>query len=210
MMKKCILMICVFAMWCFAEPLDHTSSKEETAPKLRLKPNEPNHTYGVFKIGYVYQNLSSSNIALKNGESSYSFPSSNVYFGLERGWVGGPKKLLLIGGYLDAGAGNTYYLSAGGSFGLRLLDGWLIPKISLGYQMQHLGLPNDSDQYNIQSGVGTIGVFVNVMQGFGINLEARAGLPFSIMRGDQARAYGNPKFDMYAVMVSFSFFDFEL
>lgn len=208
-MKKYILMMCVFAMGAFGQPTDDTKPKDDTHT-LRLKPNEPNHSYGVFKLGYVYQNLSSSHITLKNGQDSYNFSSNNAYFGLERGWVGGPNKILLIGGYLDAGAGDTYYLSAGGSFGLRLLDGWLMPKISLGYQMQHLGLPNDSDQYNIQSGVGTIGVFVNVIQGFGINLEARAGIPFSIMRKDQANAYGNPKFDMYAVMVSFSFFDFEI
>ncbi|PAF54037.1 hypothetical protein BKH42_03385 [Helicobacter sp. 13S00482-2] len=177
---------------------------------MQLKPNEPNHSYGVFKIGYVYQNLSSSNITLKNGENSYNLSSNNVYFGLERGWVGGSKKMLMIGGYLDAGAGDTYYLSAGGSFALRLLDGWVIPKISLGYQLEHLGLPGDSDQYNIHSGVGTIGVFVNVIQGFGINIEARSGIPFGIVRKDQASLYANPKFNMYQIMVSFSFFDFEI
>ncbi|MDO7253321.1 hypothetical protein [Helicobacter cappadocius] len=206
-MKRLILVMFILGnITAFAES---TNAIKEETPKLQLKPNEPNHIYGAFKIGYVYQNLSSANIPLKNGENSYNFSSNNAYFGLERGWVGGPKKMLLIGGYLDAGAGDTYYLSAGGSFGLRLLDGWVIPKISLGYQMEHLGLPKDSDQYNIQSGVGTIGVFVNVIQGFGINLEARAGIPFTIMRGDQASVYGNPKFDMYQVMVSFSFFDFE-
>ncbi|PAF50577.1 hypothetical protein BKH44_07660 [Helicobacter sp. 13S00477-4] len=168
------------------------------------------HSYGAFRIGYVYQDLYSKSIPLKNGQNSYRLSSHNAYFGLERGWVGGPSKLLMLGGYLDAGAGDTYYLSAGGVFALRLFDGWLIPKVSIGYQLQHLGLPEDSGLYNIQSAVGTIGLFVNVAQGFGLSLEARSGLPFGIVRSAQAANYDNPKFNMYAVMVSFTFYDFGI
>ncbi|PAF46990.1 hypothetical protein BKH46_05700 [Helicobacter sp. 12S02634-8] len=176
-----------------------------------FKPIAPvGHSYGAFKIGYVYQNLSSKNIPLKNGANTYRLASNNAYFGLERGWVGGPYKMLMFGGYLDAGAGETYYLSAGGVFALRLLDGWLIPRIAIGYQLQHLGLPQDSQQHNIQSGVGTIGVFAHIAQGFGVSLEGRWGLPFTMARKADASIYRGPKFDMYAVMVSFTFYDFGI
>ncbi|PAF43247.1 hypothetical protein BJI48_05630 [Helicobacter sp. 11S02596-1] len=195
-----------------------SDNKESTNPKQQeedkdfvFAPTAPTkHSYGAFRIGYVYQNLWSKKIPLKDGTDSYHLGSSNAYFGLERGYVGGPNKMLMFGGYLDAGAGTTYYLSAGAMFGLRLLDGWLIPKISVGYQLQHLSLPNDSSQYNIQSAVGTIGVFANIAQGFGVSLEFRGGLPFHIVRGDQAKAYNQPKFNMYAVMVSFTFYDFGI
>lgn len=207
----CVLIFNIFLTFSYS---DDTNSKKETqdfegwhfAP-----PVVSGKSYGAFKIGYLYQSLYSSNIPLLNNDNSYLLNTSNVYFGLQRGWVGGPKKMLMVGGYLDAGAGNTYYLSAGADFALRLLDGWIIPKVSLGYQLQHLGLPNDSNQYNIQSGVATLGVFFNIAEGLGISIEGRSELfPFTIVRKVNADSYNNPKFNMYAIMVSFTFYDFGI
>ncbi|PAF43088.1 hypothetical protein BKH45_02240 [Helicobacter sp. 11S03491-1] len=192
---------------------DEASNIENTPKKNEsfFSPTQATtNSYGAFKIGYVYQNLNSKSIPLKNGQNTYDFSSNNAYFGLERGYVGGPKSMIMAGGYLDAGAGDTYYLSAGASFGLRLLQGWVIPKISLGYELQHLSLPNDSSQYNIQSMVGTIGIFVNIAQSVGISLEARSGIPFSIVRSAQAKEYNHAKFNMYAIMISFAFYDFGI
>ncbi|WP_095298686.1 hypothetical protein [Helicobacter sp. 12S02232-10] len=219
-MRKLFLCFLFLGSICLNAVEQASVSEQEESDKLEQKqedkdfvfqPNQPSkNSYGAFRIGYVYQDLESKKIELKNGKNSYKLASNNAYFGLERGWVGGPNKMLLAGGYLDAGAGTTYYLSAGGVFALRLLDGWLIPKISIGYQLQHLSLPNDSSQYNIQSGVGTIGLFVNIVQGFGLSFEARGGIPFHIVRRDQANAYGQPKFNMYSMMISFTFYDFGI
>ncbi|MFT2617061.1 uroporphyrinogen decarboxylase family protein, partial [Helicobacter pylori] len=77
--------------------------------------------------------------------------------GFEAGYT--LKKKALLGGYLDAGMGDSYFMSAGFMAGVRLFKGWVIPKIALGYQLQILGAKIDKYQFNIQSAVGSVGLF---------------------------------------------------
>ncbi len=186
-----------------------SSAKAEPQEGLFITPSVFTHNYGVFKIGYAYQFQHDGEIT-KQGLPPFNYTQNYnmVYFGIERGWIGGPGNLFMAGGYLDGGLGQTFYLSLGAKFSLFLLDGWIIPYAGVGYQIEHLGFSNDTIHHLMNAGVVSLGAHFNVARGFGIDLELRSGTPFYMIRSSEL--YGNPSIVHLGAMISFSFYDFSL
>ncbi len=92
--------------------------------------------------------------------------------------------------------------------GVRLFKGWVIPKIALGYQLQILGAKIDKYQFNIQSAVGSVGLFFNAAKNFGLSIEARGGIPFYFIQSKFSKAFGTPRLNIYSVGITFTFYDF--
>ncbi|CAK00132.1 conserved hypothetical protein [Helicobacter acinonychis str. Sheeba] len=146
-----------------------------------FKPLEPTKNYfGSFKIGYLYQHANTIKRAPIRLKNRSPLLMDKIYHDASLGFDAGYlfKKKALLGGYLDAGMGGSYFMSAGLAAGVRLFKGWVIPKIALGYQLQILGTKIDKYQFNIQSAVGSVGLFFNVAKNFGLSLEARGAFLF--------------------------------
>nr|WP_199769251.1 hypothetical protein [Helicobacter cetorum] len=176
-----------------------------------FKPLEPTKKYfGMFKIGYLYQHVQSMKTAPIRPKNRAPIFVKKAYDDFSLGLDFGRtiKKRMLLGGYLDSGMGGSYFLSAGFMAGVRLFKGWVIPKITLGYQLQILGVKMDKHQYNIQSAVGTIGVFFNVAKNFGLSIEARGGIPFYFIQSEFSKAFKTPRLDIYSIGITFTFYDF--
>ncbi len=102
----------------------------------------------------------------------------------------------------------TFFMSAGFMAGVRLFKGWVIPKIALGYQLQILGAKIDKYQFNIQSAVGSVGLFFNAAKNFGLSIEARGGIPFYFIQSKFSKAFGTPRLSIYSIGITFTFYDF--
>ncbi|GAA7609047.1 hypothetical protein JP0106_08740 [Helicobacter pylori] len=103
---------------------------------------------------------------------------------------------------------ETIFMSAGFMAGVRLFKGWVIPKIALGYQLQILGAKIDKYQFNIQSAVGSVGLFFNAAKNFGLSIEARGGIPFYFIQSKFSKAFGTPRLNIYSIGITFTFYDF--
>lgn len=179
--------------------------------KLLAAPVVLSPSYGVFKVGYAYQYQNGAQISKNNGiPFEYTQNNNMIYFGIERGWIGGFRQMIMVGGYIDGAFGQTFFLSGGAKLSFFLLDGWIIPHISLGYQVENLEFPKESSPLFMHTGVASIGAHFNITKGFGIDLSLRSGLPFYILRPIDAREYNHPHINHLGVMLSFSFYDFSL
>lgn len=218
-MKRYLLFLLSF-IFIFSQLLAQEDSqetkKEDLEPKKSWRdnivpPEVPNNSYGVFRIGYSYQYQNGGTIT-KDHTTSFNYQGhfNGVYFGLERGWIGGKNKMFMASGYLDGVVGQTYSLSVGAKGSLFLLNGWLIPYIGIGYQLQHLSFKNDSNQYNMHTAVVSLGTHITIAKGFGIDLELRSGAPFYILKPKDAQTYGNPNINHVGFILSFSFYDFNI
>ena len=231
-MKKYFLFLSVIFVFCLQakedlESVNQTSQTENSSVDSQVKQdkvkqdNKENkrfvpplvltHSYGVFKVGYAYQYQNAGTIS-KNGGTPFELNQSGnaIYFGIERGWIGGWKKSIMLGGYFDGALGQVYFLSLGFKASMFLLNGWLVPYIGVGYQFEHLGFSQDTTQYNMHTAVFSIGTHVNIAKGFGIDLQLRSGLPFYMVSRSDANAYGNPHINHVGFMISFSFYDFSI
>ncbi len=176
-----------------------------------FKPLEPTKKYfGSFKIGYLYQHAETTKKSPIRPKNRSPILMDKTYhdasLGFQVGFV--LKKNALLGGYLDAGMGDSYFMSAGFMAGVRLFKGWVIPKIALGYQLQILGAKIDKYQFNIQSAVGSVGLFFNAAKNFGLSIEARGGIPFYFIQSKFSKAFGTPRLNIYSVGITFTFYDF--
>ncbi|GHQ94102.1 hypothetical protein VN1240_09180 [Helicobacter pylori] len=176
-----------------------------------FKPLEPTKKYfGSFKIGYLYQHAETTKRSpIRPKNRSPILMDKNYHdasLGFEAGYT--LKKKALLGGYLDAGMGDSYFMSAGFMAGVRLFKGWVIPKITLGYQLQILGAKIDKYQFNIQSAVGSVGLFFNAAKNFGLSIEARGGIPFYFIQSKFSKAFGTPRLNIYSIGITFTFYDF--
>nr|WP_233707297.1 hypothetical protein [Helicobacter cetorum] len=164
----------------------------------------------MLKIGYLYQHVQSVKSAPIRPKNRPPIWIKKQYDDFSLGFSAGRviKKKFLLGGYLDSAMGGSYFLSTGFVAGVRLFKGWVIPRISLGYQLQILGVKMDKHQYNIQSAVGTIGVFFNVAKNFGLSVEARGAIPFYFIQSKFSKAFGTPRLDIYSIGITFTFYDF--
>ncbi len=176
-----------------------------------FKPLEPTKKYfGSFKIGYLYQHAQTTKRSPIRPKNRSPILMDKTYhdasLGFQVGYV--LKKNALLGGYLDAGMGDSYFMSAGFMAGVRLFRGWVIPKIALGYQLQILGAKIDKYQFNIQSAVGSVGLFFNAAKNFGLSVEARGGIPFYFIQSKFSKAFGTPRLNIYSVGITFTFYDF--
>ncbi|WQV34823.1 hypothetical protein KVK87_03000 [Helicobacter pylori] len=176
-----------------------------------FKPLEPTKKYfGSFKIGYLYQHAQTTKRSPIRPKNRSPILMDKTYhdasLGFDAGYV--LKKNALLGGYLDAGMGDSYFMSAGLVAGVRLFKGWVIPKIALGYQLQILGAKIDKYQFNIQSAVGSVGLFFNAAKNFGLSIEARGGIPFYFIQSKFSKAFGTPRLNIYSIGIAFTFYDF--
>ncbi|MGL2664258.1 hypothetical protein ACQJ6G_03875 [Helicobacter pylori] len=176
-----------------------------------FKPLEPTKKYfGSFKIGYLYQHAQTTKRSPIRPKNRSPILMDKTYhdasLGFDAGYV--LKKNALLGGYLDAGMGDSYFMSAGLVAGVRLFKGWVIPKIALGYQLQILGAKIDKYQFNIQSAVGSVGLFFNAAKNFGVSVEARGGIPFYFIQSKFSKAFGTPRLNIYSIGITFTFYDF--
>lgn len=209
-------LVLVMAIVAFADesPESIDSIQNEPKPEARkifIAPSVLSPSYGVFKIGYAYQYENAGQITKSNNASfHYEQNNSMVYFGVERGWIGGFKQMFMVGGYLDGAFGETFFLSAGAKLSLFLLNGWIIPYVGLGYQIENLSFPNEFRAFFMHTGVATVGVHFNISDGFGIDLSLRSGLPFYVLRPEDAQNFNHPHINHVGVMVGFSFYDFSL
>ncbi|MFP6299183.1 hypothetical protein ACLGEN_02245 [Helicobacter pylori] len=176
-----------------------------------FKPLEPTKKYfGSFKIGYLYQHAETTKRSPIRPKNRSPILMDKTYHDASLGFQAGfvLKKNALLGGYLDAGMGDSYFMSAGFMAGVRLFRGWVIPKIALGYQLQILGAKIDKYQFNIQSAVGSVGLFFNAAKNFGLSIEARGGIPFYFIQSKFSKAFGTPRLNIYSVGITFTFYDF--
>ncbi|AFI05280.1 hypothetical protein HCD_01240 [Helicobacter cetorum MIT 99-5656] len=176
-----------------------------------FKPLEPTKKYfGSFKIGYLYQHMQTTKKSPIRPKNRPPILINKKYhdaiLALEAGKI--VKDKFLLGGYLDGAMGRSYFMSAGFMAGVRLFRGWVVPKISLGYQLQILGAKIDKYQFNIQSAVGSIGIFFNVAKNFGLSVEARGGIPFYFIESKFSKAFGTPRLNIYSIGITFTFYDF--
>ncbi|MCQ2934499.1 hypothetical protein JT173_03290 [Helicobacter pylori] len=176
-----------------------------------FKSLEPTKKYfGSFKIGYLYQHAETTKRSPIRPKNRSPILMDKTYHDASLGFGAGYvlKKKALLGGYLDAGMGDSYFMSAGLVAGVRLFKGWVIPKIALGYQLQILGAKIDKYQFNIQSAVGSVGLFFNAAKNFGLSIEARGGIPFYFIQSKFSKAFGTPRLNIYSVGITFTFYDF--
>ncbi|MGL2706540.1 hypothetical protein ACQJ7U_02020 [Helicobacter pylori] len=176
-----------------------------------FKPLEPTKKYfGSFKIGYLYQHAQTTKRSPIRPKNRSPILMDKTYHDASLGFGAGYilKKKALLGGYLDAGMGDSYFMSAGLVAGVRLFKGWVIPKIALGYQLQILGAKIDKYQFNIQSAVGSVGLFFNAAKNFGLSIEARGGIPFYFIQSKFSKAFGTPRLNIYSIGITFTFYDF--
>ncbi|MGL2424628.1 hypothetical protein ACOWMA_02825 [Helicobacter pylori] len=176
-----------------------------------FKPLEPTKKYfGSFKIGYLYQHAQTTKRSPIRPKNRSPILMDKTYHDASLGFDAGYilKKNALLGGYLDAGMGDSYFMSAGLVAGVRLFKGWVIPKIALGYQLQILGAKIDKYQFNIQSAVGSVGLFFNAAKNFGLSIEARGGIPFYFIQSKFSKAFGTPRLNIYSIGIAFTFYDF--
>ncbi|PUD76987.1 hypothetical protein [Helicobacter pylori] len=176
-----------------------------------FKPLEPTKKYfGSFKIGYLYQHAQTTKRSPIRPKNRPPILMDKTYHDASLGFQAGfvLKKKTLLGGYLDAGMGDSYFMSAGLVAGVRLFKGWVIPKIALGYQLQILGAKIDKYQFNIQSAVGSVGLFFNAAKNFGVSIEVRGGIPFYFIQSKFSKAFGTPRLNIYSIGIAFTFYDF--
>lgn len=176
-----------------------------------FKPLDPTKKYfGSFKIGYLYQHAETTKRSPIRPKNRPPILMDKIYHDASLGFEAGYtlKKKALLGGYLDAGMGDSYFMSAGFVAGVRLFKGWVIPKIALGYQLQILGAKIDKYQFNIQSAVGSVGLFFNAAKNFGLSIEARGGIPFYFIQSKFSKAFGTPRLNIYSIGITFTFYDF--
>ncbi|MBR2495345.1 hypothetical protein [Helicobacter sp.] len=169
-------------------------------------------SYGSFSIGYSQSHIKAQQVSLIDGVSNsrvdrdFSQIAHGVFFGLERGvhWHN-----FMLGGYINGVAAQDYSLS----FGVRtsyLVARYVIPSVGISWGMQHIKFPNDIKQYNIHGASFNAGIFVNLVRGFGLKLEGSYSYPLVILRGVDARNYGDPVFSGYSFVVSLCMYDFSI
>ncbi|WP_143000254.1 MULTISPECIES: hypothetical protein [unclassified Helicobacter] len=180
--------------------------------------NITKRSYGAFSIGYSQNTITTPKISLAAPNTQdaqdlqtritqdFSRVARGAFFGLERGWH---THGFMIGGYLNGVAAQDYLLNFGVRFSY-LIARYVIPSVGVSYMLQHLKLPNDDAQYNLQGASFNAGLFVNVVRGFGLKFEGMYAYPLAILREGNARLHGNPTFSGYSFVVSFSFYDFSI
>lgn len=215
-----------------ARNLSHDASHSSFFIKLYQPIDITKRSYGSFSIGYSQNYLHTPRITLRAPDSStspaldpassqsaidssFSRVARGVFFGLERGlhWAGSGESAsnsgFMLGGYVNGIAAQDYSLN----FGLRasyLIARYVIPSIGISYNIQHITFPNDPNQYNIHGANFNAGLFVNLMRGFGVKAEASYAYPLVVLRGVNAREYGEPKFFGFSFVVSMCYYDFSI
>lgn len=194
--------------------LSQTDSSKVTkrSPSLYQPIALSKSSYGSFSIGYSQSHIQTKALSVVDSATNTRVSrgvdhiARGVFFGLERGmhWHN-----FMLGGYVNGVAAQDYSLS----FGVRasyLIARYVVPSVGISWKLQHIQFPNDTKQYNIHGASFNAGLFVNIVRGFGLKLEGSYSYPLVILRGVDARAYGDPIFSGYAFAVSLCLYDFSI
>lgn len=151
-------------------------------------------TFGSFAVGY--QMLS------KQHSLSVDNLSHGAFFALDRGWSF-IDNTLLFALSLDGSAGEFYSINIGVKLGYRALLGRLIPNLAISY-----GLINhkiNGTQHNLHGATAMLSLFVDIAQGFGLEVAYRVGLhSFPTLKNTGERA------NIHSFMVNIRFMDFGI
>ncbi len=151
-------------------------------------------TFGSFAIGY--QMLS------KRHSLSAKNLNHSAFFALDRGWIF-VDNALLVALSLDGSAGEFYSINIGAKLGYRALQGRIIPNIALNYELINHKI-NDA-QHNFHGATTMLSLFVDIAQGFGLEVAYRVGLhPFPTLKKTSEKA------NIHSFMVNLKFMDFGI
>ena len=151
-------------------------------------------TFGAFAVGY--QMLS------KRHSLSVANLNHSAFFALDRGWIF-VDNALLFALSLDGSAGEFYSINIGAKLGYRALSGRIIPNIAVSYGLINHKI-NDV-QHNFHGATATLSLFVDIAQGFGLEVAYRVGLhPFPTLKKTSERA------NIHSFMVNLRFMDFGI
>ncbi len=151
-------------------------------------------TFGSFAVGY--QMLS------KRHSLSATNLNHSAFFALDRGWIF-VDNALLFALSLDGSAGEFYSINIGAKLGYRALSGRIIPNIAVSYGLINHKI-NDA-QHNFHGATATLSLFVDIAQGFGLEVAYRVGLhPFPTLKKTSQKA------NIHSFMVNLRFMDFGI
>ncbi len=151
-------------------------------------------TFGSFAVGY--QMLS------KRHSLSAKNLNHSAFFALDRGWSF-VDNALLVALSLDGSAGEFYSINIGAKLGYRALSGRIIPNIAISYGLVNHKI-NDA-QHNFHGATATVSLFVDIAQGFGLEVAYRVGLhPFPTLKKTSERA------NIHSFMANLKFMDFGI
>ena len=151
-------------------------------------------TFGAFAVGYQMLSKRHSLIVANLNHSAF--------FALDRGWIF-VDNALLFALSLDGSAGEFYSINIGAKLGYRALSGRIIPNIAVSYGLFNHKI-NDA-QHNFHGATATLSLFVDIAQGFGVEVAYRVGLhPFPTLKKTSEKA------NVHSFMVNLRFMDFGI
>lgn len=151
-------------------------------------------SFGSFAVGY--QMLS------KRHSLSATNLNHSAFFALDRGWIF-VDNALLFALSLDGSAGEFYSINIGAKLGYRALSGRIIPNVAVAYGLINHKI-NDA-QHNFHGATATLSLFVDIAQGFGLEVAYRVGLhPFPTLKKTSEKA------NVHSFMVNLRFMDFGI
>lgn len=152
------------------------------------------NSFGAFAVGYQMLSKHHSLIATNLSHSAF--------FALDRGWIF-VDNALLFALSLDGSAGEFYSINIGAKLGYRALSGRIIPNIAISYGLINHKI-NDA-QHNFHGATAMLSLFVDIAQGFGLEVAYRVGLhPFHTLKKT------NKKANIHSFMVNLRLMDFGI
>lgn len=183
-------------------PPDSTTSNKESDDEFSILPENTKiedlfspaavieDTFASFVVGY--QALFKSDERLKHG----------IFFAIDRGWLFVDNKLLLAMS-LDGSVGGFYSLNLHAKLSGRFLDGRIIPSLSLGYGL--LNHFEGESQHNLHGASATLGLFVDIIKGIGLEASYRVGLhPWHTIKKTPIHK------NIQSFMINIKFMDFSI
>lgn len=149
-------------------------------------------TFGSFVVGYQ--------MFFKHGDELEKY--HGIFFSLDRGWEVW-KQTAYVGLSLDGSAGNFYSLNLNVKSSFRTLDGRLVPSVSLGYGL--INHKQNSIQHNLHGASASVGLFVDIFRGIGLEASYRVGLHKFPALKDR-----NIKRGVQSFMINLKFIDFSI
>ena len=139
-----------------------------------LNPARPiSPSFVAFSVGYHFLH----NEYYKTHENK-----NGIFFAIEKGWLL-VNDILMLSIILDGSAGDFYSANGGFKVGARVWDGRIIPSFSLGFGVINRDI--DNKQYNAIGTTGSLGIFIDIASGFGVELGYKFALhPFIILENN--------------------------
>lgn len=178
----------------YAESSDSNANQSQDSRSIFSPAPINGDTFGSFAVGY--QMLS------KRHSLSATNLNHSAFFALDRGWIF-VDNALLFALSLDGSAGEFYSINIGAKLGYRAISGRIIPNIAVAYGLINHKI-NDA-QHNFHGATATLSLFVDIAQGFGLEVAYRVGLhPFPTLKKTSEKA------NVHSFMVNLRFMDFGI